>query len=97
MRLFSTRKPRSFRRVSIYSDESRDRLQKLVDDVEREQGEAPATDTPYNPDKFRGTFINYTPRAQKHKESGSKLGWPIIIALIFALIIIWRFLLTGIR
>ena len=97
MRLFSTRKPRSFRRVSIYSDESRDRLQKLIDDVKREQGEAPASEAPYDTDKFRGTFINYTPRAQKHKESGSRLGWPLIIALIFALIIIWRFLLTGIR
>lgn len=50
MKLFSTRKPRSYRRVSIYTDESRERLQKLVDDVKREQGEAPAHDEPYNPD-----------------------------------------------
>lgn len=97
MRLFSTRKPRQFRRVSIYTDESHDRLQKLVDEVKREQGEAPASEENYNPDKFRGTFINYTPRAQKHKENGSRLGWPIILALIFALIVIWRFLLTGVR
>ncbi len=33
MKLFSTRKPRSYHRISIYTDESRDRLQKLVDDV----------------------------------------------------------------
>ncbi len=97
MNLFSTRKPRGFRRVSIYTDESRDRLQKLVDDVKREQGEMPASEEHYDADKFRGTFINYTPRAQKHKEEGSKLGWPIIIALVFALIILWRFLLTGVR
>lgn len=97
MRLFSTREPRKFRRVSIYTDESRDRLQKLVDEVKREQGEATSSEENYDPDKFRGTFINYTPRAQKHKEEGSKLGWPIIIALIFALIILWRFLLTGVR
>ena len=32
MKLFSTRKPRQYRRVSIYSDESHDRLQKLVDE-----------------------------------------------------------------
>lgn len=93
MKLFSTRKPRSFRRVSIYTDESHDRLQKLVDDVKREQGETPAQDEPYNPDKFRGTFSSYTPRAQKYKEEGSRLGWPLIILLIFACIIIWRFLL----
>lgn len=97
MKLFSTRKPRSFRRVSIYTDESRDRLQKLVDDVKREQGETPAGEAPYDPDKFRGKFINYTPRAQKHKEGGSKLGWPLIIALIFVLLVLWRFLLTGVR
>ena len=97
MQLFTTRKPRGFRRVSIYTDESHDRLQKLVDEVKREQGEMPASEEPYDTDKFRGTFINYTPRAQKHKENGSKFGWPIIIALIFALIIIWRFLLTGVR
>jgi len=97
MKLFSTRKPRSFRRVSIYTDESHDRLQKLVDEVKHEQGEASANEEHYDTDKFRGTFINYTPRAQKHKENGSKLGWPVAIALIFALIVIWRFLLTGVR
>ena len=97
MKLFSTRKPRSYRRVSIYTDESRDRLQKLVDDVKREQGEAPAHDEPYNPDKFRGTFINFIPRAKKHKESDSKLGWPLAILIIFALLVIWRYLLTGLR
>ena len=97
MRLFSTREPRKFRRVSIYTDESRDRLQKLVDEVKREQGEVPANEETYDPDTFRGTFINYTPRAQKHKENGSKLGWPIILVILFGLLILWRFLLTGIR
>lgn len=97
MGLFNTRKPRRFRRVSIYTDESQDRLKKLVDEVKREQGETPTSEEPYDPDKFRGTFINYTPRAQKHKENESKFGWPIAIALIFALLIIWRFLLTGVR
>ena len=97
MKLFSTREPRSFRRVSIYTDESRDRLQKLVDEVKREQGEAPASEETYDPDKFRGTFINYTPRAQRHKEGGSRLGWPIVIVLVFGLLVLWRFLLTGVR
>lgn len=97
MKLFNTRKPRSFRRVSIFTDESSDRLRKLVDDVKREQGEAPAQEERYDPDKFRGTFINYTPRAQRHKENGSKLGWPVIIVLVFALLVLWRFLLTGVR
>lgn len=93
MSIFKARKPRQFRRVSIYTDESRDRLQKLADDVRREQGEAVETEERYNPDKFRGTFINFTPRAQKYKEDGSRLGWPIVITLIFGMIILWRFLL----
>ena len=97
MKLFSTRKPRSFRRVSIYTDESHDRLQKLVDEVKREQGEEPVREENYDDDKFRGTFLNYTPRAQRHKENGSKFGWPVAIVIIFALLILWRFLLTGIR
>lgn len=97
MKLFSTRKPRSYHRISIYTDESRDRLQKLVDDVKREQGETPVREENYDTDKFRGTFINYTPRTQRHKESGSKLGWPIIIVIVFGLLVLWRFLLTGIR
>ena len=93
MGIFKARKPRQFRRVSIYTDETRDRLQKLADDVRREQGEVVETEERYNPDKFRGTFINFTPRAQKYKEDGSKLGWPIVITLIFGMIILWRFLL----
>lgn len=97
MRLFNTRKPRHFRRVSIYTDETQERLKKLVDEVKREQGDIPESDAPYDSDKFRGTFINYTPRAQKYKKNGSKFGWPIVIALIFALLILWRFLLTGTR
>ena len=97
MRLFSTREPRKFRRVSIYTDESHDHLQKLVDEVKREQGETTSSEESYDTDKFRGTFINYTPRAQRHKEGGSKLGWPVIIVILFGLLILWRFLLTGIR
>ena len=57
MGLFSTRQPRKFRRVSIYTDETRDKLQKLVDDVKREQGMLPQEEKPYDPTKFKGTFI----------------------------------------
>ena len=95
MKLFSTRQPRHYRRSSIYTDESRDRLQQLVNDVKREQGE-PVSDQRYNPDKFRGTFGEFTPRVQRNKDGlGKKLGWPVAIVVIFALIIIWRLLLSG--
>lgn len=96
MGMFSTREPRRFRRVSIYTDESQDRLRKLIEDVKRESGEVvEEADKPYDPAKFKGTFINYTPRAQKHKESGSRFGWPIALVLIMALFMVWRFLMTG--
>ena len=38
MGMFNTRKPRKFRSVHIYTDESREKLEKLVRDVKREQG-----------------------------------------------------------
>lgn len=94
MGLFKTREPRRFRRVSIYTDERKEKLNKLVRDVKREQGLLSSEDDPYDPTKFNGTFINYTPRAQKHRE-GRKVMWPIVIAIIFFLIILWRWLLTG--
>ena len=97
MGMFSTRQPRKFRRVSIYTDERKEKLQKLVEQVKRENGEAlPEGDT-YNTDKFKGTFINFTPRAQRHKENGAKIGWPLAIILIIVLLIIWRFIMTGTR
>lgn len=95
MGLFTTRQPRKFRRVSIYTDERKDKLQKLVDDVKREQGLLPPEDKPYDPTKFKGTFIEFTPRAKKYKESTTRLGWPLALILIAALILLWRFLLTG--
>ena len=97
MGMFQTREPRRFRRVSIYTDESKERLQKIVDDVKREQGELPQEEQKFDPEKFKGTFINYTPRAQRHKESNSRMGWPLYVVLIFALIVILHFLLYGIR
>lgn len=95
MRLFATRQPRKFRRVSIYTDDSRDKLQRLVDDVKREQGLLSEEERPYDPTKFKGTFSEYTPRAKQHKENGSRIGWPMALLLIAALLIIWRYLLTG--
>ena len=97
MGMFSARQPRKFRRVSIYTDERKEKLQKLVEQVEREKGEAQLTDEAYNPEKFKGTFINFTPRAQRYKEKGARVGWPLAILLIFILLIIWHFIMTGVR
>lgn len=93
MKLFSMKKPRKYRRSNIYSSEERDRLQILINEAKRRQGEA-VPDEPYNPDKFRGTFGQYTPRAQRYKErGGSRLGWPVALFLIIALLLLLRMLL----
>ena len=95
MGLFTTRKPRKFRPVSIYTDERKDKLQKLVDDIKRQQGLLSEEEKPYDPTKFKGTFIEFTPHAKKYKESSSRLGWPLALILVVALMLLWRFLLTG--
>ena len=48
MGLFSARQPRKFRRVSIYTDERKERLQKLVEQVEREKGDVQPVDEAYD-------------------------------------------------
>lgn len=94
MGMFSTREPRRYRKVSIYSDERKEKLAKLVEEVKREQGELPPQ--PYDPtDKFKGQFSKFTPHAQRAHENGHKLAWPVIIMLILALLLVWHFLQTG--
>ena len=97
MGMFSTRQPRKFRRVSIYTDERKEKLQKLVEQAKRENGEALPEDNTYHTDKFKGTFINFTPRAQRYNENGARIGWPLAAILIVVLLIIWRFIMTGTR
>ncbi len=93
MAMFSSRMPRKYRRVSIYSDEHKEKLDKLVQEVRRQQGELP--EQPYDPtDKFKGQFSKFTPHAQKAK-GGRKLAWPVILMLICALVLIWYYLQTG--
>ena len=96
MGMFQTRQPRRFHRVSIYTDESKDRLQRIVDEVKREQGELPE-EKKFDPERFKGTFSNYTPRAQRYKERGNRFGWPLIVTLIAVLIVIMYLLIDGIR
>ena len=97
MGMFSTRQPRKFRRVSIYTDERKEKLQKLVEQAKRENGEISLDDNSYHTDKVKGTFINFTPRAQRYKENGARIGWPLAVILIIVLLIIWKFIMTGTR
>jgi hypothetical protein len=96
MGLFSTRKPRKFRRVSIYTDERRDKRDRLVRDVLREMGKLPTDEHTIEPDHFKGKFAKYIPRTQRNIDNGrSRLTWPVAIIVIIILIFIWHYLKTG--
>lgn len=93
MGMFSTREPRKFRRMSVYTSERDDKLKKLVEDEKRRTGELPPA--PYDPTKFKGKFSEYTPRAKRASEDPRRLSWPIAIMIILVLIFVWHYLLTG--
>lgn len=93
MGMFSTREPRKFRKVSIYTSERQDKIDKLVRDVKREMGELPADYI--EPDRFKGKFSQFTPHAQGASERSFKLTWPLAVILVAILIFVWHYLLTG--
>jgi len=93
MALFQTREPRKYRRISMYTSERKDRLDRLVRDVKREMGEIPPTEI--EPDHFKGKFSQFTPRAQRASEREHRLTWPLALIIIMVLIIIWRYILMG--
>jgi len=93
MGMFQTREPRKYRRISMYTSERQDRLDRLVRDVKREMGELPATDI--EPDHFKGKFSKFTPRAQRAGERGSRLTWPLALIIIAVLLLIWFYIVSG--
>ncbi|MBQ7571136.1 MAG: hypothetical protein IJT19_02740 [Bacteroidaceae bacterium] len=93
MALFQTREPRKYRRISMYTSERQDRLDRLVRDVKREMGELPSTDI--EPDHFKGKFSQFTPRAQRAGEREHRLTWPLALVIIMVLILIWRYIVMG--
>ncbi|MBP5771453.1 MAG: hypothetical protein J6W75_08855 [Bacteroidaceae bacterium] len=94
MALFTTRQPRRFRGVHIYTDERKEKLERLVAEAKREEqiqrGETPE----YTPDieSYRGKFAKNLHRADPDRK---RLHPGIAIALIVVLLIIWHYLLTG--
>ncbi len=95
--MFKTRDPRRYRPVNIYTDERKDKLEKLINDVKREKGELPPVAEDYTRDRFKGKFSQYTPRTQSFSEGGwgRNFKWPIVLVAIIMLLMLWRFLLTG--
>ncbi len=95
--MFKTREPRRFRRVSIYTDERREKLQELINEVKREQGELPPAQEDYTKDRFKGKFSQFTPRTRSFSEGGwgRNFKWPVVLVVIILLLMLWKFLLTG--
>lgn len=93
MSLIKARQPRKYRPRVIFTDERKEKLQKLVNEVRRANGEH--VEEKFDPKKFNGTFSQYTPHAQRAGERGAKLVWPIALFLIIILLYVWHWLLTG--
>lgn len=91
--MFSTRKPRKYRPVSIYTDERKERLDKLVNDAKREMGEVPPQDPTKIP-SYKGRFAEFTPRASADGMR-RKVKWPVLVIIIVLLLLAMRFVLTG--
>lgn len=94
MGLFTARKPRHFRRISIYTDERREKLDALVRETRQEMGEIPASEQDFTTNRFEGKFSRFTPRTQKQGRKGNKYTIYMVIALV-VLIFLWHYLQTG--
>ncbi len=94
MSLFSSRSPRRFRGVHIYTSERKDKLDRLVAEAKREEqianGETPA----YTPAiaSYRGKFAQNLKKADPNRK---RLHPGLAIALIVVLIILWHYRMTG--
>ena len=94
MSLFSTRSPRRFKSVHIYTSERQDKLDKLVAQAKREEqierGETPE----YRPDieSYRGKFAKNLKKADPDRR---RLHPGIAIAIVVVLLILWYYLMTG--
>lgn len=94
MSLFSTRQPRRFRGVHIYTSERQDKLDRLVAEAKREEQLARGEQVEYKPDieSYRGKFAQNLRRADPDRK---RLHPGIAIAIIVVLIIVWHYIMTG--
>ncbi len=94
MSLFSTRSPRRFKSVHIYTSERQDKLDKLVAEAKREEQISRGETPDYRPDleSYRGKFAKNLKRADPDRR---RLHPGIAIALVVVLLILWYYLMTG--
>ena len=97
MNPFKTRKPRRFNHPLIYSDERRERLQKLEERVKR-QLEMSSSDK-FDVDSFREVFAQAS-APHKHQKTkfvgwGQHLSYPVILILIVSMFLLMHYLMSG--
>lgn len=94
MSLFSSRSPRRFRGVHIYTSERKDKLDRLVAEAKREEQIANGETPEYTPDiaSYHGKFAQNLKKADPNRR---RLHPGLAIALIVVLIILWHYLMTG--
>ncbi len=94
MSLFSTRNPRRFRGVHIYTSERQDKLDRLVAEAKREEQIAKGEKPEYVPDieSYRGKFAQNLRKADPDRR---RLHPGVAIAIIVVLLILWHYLMTG--
>jgi len=94
MSLFSTRSPRRFRGVHIYTSERKEKLDRLVAEAKREEQIAKGEKPEYMPDieSYRGKFAQNLRKADPDRR---RLHPGVAIAIIVVLLILWHYLMTG--
>ncbi len=94
MSLFSTRSPRGFRGVDIYTSERKEKLDRLVAEAKREEQIAKGEKPEYMPDieSYRGKFAQNLRKADPDRR---RLHPGVAIAIIVVLLILWHYLMTG--
>lgn len=98
MSLFSTRQPRRFRGVHIYTSERKDKLDRLVAEAKREELLEKGEHVPYQPDieSYRGRFAQNMKHLSRYQDPERRRLHPgVAIAFVVVLLILWHYLLTG--
>ena len=97
MGLFTTRKPRGFQHNYIYYNPRKERLQQIEENAKRELGLLPPKE--FSPEDIKGRFADATTHLKRRKEkekNGSKpLKNGVLIMIIFALLLLMKYLYTG--
>ena len=98
MGLFTTREPRRFRGVHIYTSERKDKLDRLVAEAKREEQRERGEEVPYEPDleSYRGKFAQKMKHLSRYQDPDRRRLHPgLAIAIVVVLFILWHYLLTG--